>query len=218
MKATKETYDQLYVAYRYLNARLFDGALPPCVLTLQRTSGCSGYFSAETWSSNVGAARSDEIALNPETFTKRSAAEVLSTLVHEMCHLQQHHVGRPGRRGYHNREWARMMDAVGLVPSTTGAEGGKRTGESVRHYIAPGGVFEVACGELLAKGFRLPWSGIPLKKAGIPKTRYTCPCCEVNAWAKPGIALACGSCHVMMPPAETEGPELAAREVRRAAR
>ena len=36
--------------------------------------------------------------------------------------------------GYHNKEWAAMMQAVGLVPSDTAAEGGKMTGQGVSHY------------------------------------------------------------------------------------
>ena len=51
----------------------------------------------------------DEIALNPATFHDRTAEEILSTLVHEMVHLWQHHFGTPSRASYHNREWAAKM-------------------------------------------------------------------------------------------------------------
>jgi len=27
------------------------------------------------------------------------------------------------------------------------------------------------------------------------KTKYTCPFCQQNAWAKPGAALICGNCY-----------------------
>jgi hypothetical protein len=30
------------------------------------------------------------------------------------------------------------------------------------------------------------------------KTRYTCPGCAANAWAKPGTWLACGACNLPM--------------------
>jgi hypothetical protein len=33
-------------------------------------------------------------------------ARSLSTLVHEMAHLQQNHFGKSSRTGYHNKEWA----------------------------------------------------------------------------------------------------------------
>ena len=35
-----------------------------------------------------------------------------------------------------------MMGAIGLIPSDTGAPGGKQTGQKVSHYIAGGGRFE----------------------------------------------------------------------------
>ena len=84
----------------------------------------------------------------------RPVAEVLSTLAHEMAHLWQHHHGKPGRGRYHNREWAERMKAIGLQPSSTGKEGGQETGDSVSHYIVPGGPFDVAAHELLTTRLR----------------------------------------------------------------
>ena len=95
----------------------------------------------------------DEIALNPAHFKSRTTEESLSTLAHEMCHFEQQHFGEPGRTGYHNREWAGMMKAIGLIPSDTGQPGGKETGQKVSHYIEPGGPFDRACAELVKSGF-----------------------------------------------------------------
>lgn len=33
---TQETYDELQRAYEFFNQRLFESALPPCLITLQR--------------------------------------------------------------------------------------------------------------------------------------------------------------------------------------
>ncbi|MBT9598405.1 MAG: SprT-like domain-containing protein [Vitreoscilla sp.] len=98
-----------------------------------------------------------EIALNPATFSDRSDEEILSTLVHEMCHLWQQCHGRPGRRGYHIRDWAAQMLSIGigLYPSDTGRPGGRMVGERVSHYVVAGAPFAVACAELLGKGFAL---------------------------------------------------------------
>ena len=38
-------------------------------------------------------------------------------------------------------EWAAKMKEIGLQPSTTGEPGGKETGQSVTHYIIPGGEY-----------------------------------------------------------------------------
>jgi predicted SprT family Zn-dependent metalloprotease len=97
-----------------------------------------------------GCETTDEIALNPSHFRSRTTAEVLSTLVHEMAHLWQHHHGKPSRASYHNKEWAVKMRALGLIPSDTGQPGGKQTGQKVSHYIEEGGAFDVACTALIS--------------------------------------------------------------------
>lgn len=199
MKPTRDTYTNLDRAYEHFNKALFGGKLPTCVITLHRKKGAKGYFWGDTWNAREGKTIKDEIALNPETFRERSTEEVYSTLVHEMCHLQQHHFGKPSRSGYHNKEWAQMMEAVGLIPTDTGAIGGKKTGQRVTHVIEPGGAFEKSCADLLKKGFEIPWeartgNAAKAKKKAASKTKYTCPDCGSNAWAKPDTSLMCGDC------------------------
>ena len=97
-----------------------------------------------------------------------------------------------------------MMEAVGLVPTDNGEIDGKRTGQRMTHYIALGDRFEKACEKLLANGgFTIPWQAITrdeetARKKAASKTRYSCPGCELNAWAKPGARLACFECEVEM--------------------
>jgi hypothetical protein len=55
--------------------------------------------------------------------------------VHEMVHVWQHAFGKPSAGGYHNKQWAAKMKAVGLQPSSTGYVGGKETGQRVTHYV-----------------------------------------------------------------------------------
>jgi hypothetical protein len=51
-----------------------------------------------------------------------------------------------------------MMEAVGLMPSTTGRPGGKKTGEKMSDYPIPGGRFLKECDSLVSGGrFDLPW-------------------------------------------------------------
>lgn len=204
---TQQAYSELHRAYHFFNTRLFDGQLPPCLITMQRRRRTYGYFSGERWNSQRGTV-TDEIALNPAYFATRSLEQVLSTLVHEMVHLWQHHYGKPSRRAYHNRQWADKMEAVGLVPSDTGQPDGKRTGERVSHFIQEGGPFARACQVLLARGFVISWhdraweaagkgTGKQKGKAG-GRTKYTCPKCGLNAWAKPAVVLVCGTCEVAL--------------------
>ena len=117
-------------------------------------------------------------------------------------------------------EWAERMKAIGLHPSSTGKEGGHETGDSVGHYIVPGGPFEVAAHELLMTGFAITWTEKPPEDAEPPiegaegsdqepkpkpksgkRVKYTCPTCRLNAWAKDRVQLVCGADMTPMEPA-----------------
>jgi len=199
-KPTEQTYTEFQTAYDFFNKALFKNTLPQCLITMQRKNRTYGYFSGNRWASYKGDI-TDEIAMNPAHFKTRSTQEVLSTLAHEMVHLWQHHNGKPGRRGYHNKEWGVKMEAIGLIPSDTGEPGGHKTGEQMTHYIAKDGAFEKANATLQKKNFKISWSdraieGPKKKKPSKQGTRvkYTCPDCELNAWAKPEVLLICGEC------------------------
>ncbi len=113
----------------------------------------------------------DEIAMNPVYFSIRTIKATLSTLVHEMVHQWQFHFGKAGRRGYHNKEWAALMERVGLMPSDTGQPGGRKVGQSMTHYIITGGAFDRACDELLTRNFQLSgWTAF-LRTSRSPERR-----------------------------------------------
>jgi len=203
-------YEAFARAYRHFNKALFQNRLPDCVFVLQRRKSMSGYFIGSVWNQADGDQEMDEIAINPDRLSDRTPKQTLSTLVHEMCHLEQAHFGRPSKHGYHNAEWAKMMLNVGLEPIPIGEEKSpitkkkRRTGYSVTHSIIPDGPFDKAADRLLARGFKIPWTSIPLGRKRHSKTKYTCPECELSAWAKPGISLICGSCKRTMPAQPSE--------------
>lgn len=202
---TAQTYDALDQAFNWFNAALFDSKLEAPVFTLTRKRGAHGYFWAEQWKHREDGDPCHEIALNPDTM-QRSLPEVLSTLVHEMTHLEQQLFGTPGKGGFHNKAWGELMDAVGLIPTSTGQPGGARTGRKVTHMIEEGGPFDLALGDLLATGFNLPWhteARVPgPKKLDLSKTPHTCPECSIKAWAKLGTPIGCHACEVPMDPDE----------------
>ncbi|HFG2817350.1 TPA: SprT-like domain-containing protein [Escherichia coli] len=154
---TPETYDELQRAYDFFNEKLFSNELPPCLITLQREKRTYGYCSFKRFVGRESGYTVDEIAMNPVYFSIRTIKATLSTLVHEMVHQWQFHFGEPGRRGYHNKQWAARMERVGLMPSDTGEPGGRKVGQSMTHYIIAGGPFDMACDELLTGHFRLSW-------------------------------------------------------------
>ena len=202
---TKTTYLNLTQAYDYLNAELFAGKLPSCLVTLQRKANTRGYFAGARFASRDGQRKVDEIALNPSTFKDRDTREILSTLAHEMCHLEQHHFGRPGKGGYHNKEWGGMMHAIGLKPVSVD-QPGKEVGNKVTHTIVDGGPYDRAAIALVIKqrvilDYVEAWTEDGQKKAkakAASKTKYSCPQCGVNCWAKPDSHFVCGDCDEAM--------------------
>jgi len=156
MRPTPETYSEWQMAYDFINKNLFKDELPACLITLQREKNSMGYFSQERFANRSGI-KTDEIALNPSFFAVTGMNDALSTLAHEMCHLWQYHFGKPGRGRYHNREWANKMESIGLMPSSTGAEGGNKTGDQMNDYIIKGGIFEQCIADLTENGFKLQW-------------------------------------------------------------
>ena len=207
---TPETYGTLDDAYRFFNTRLWGGVLPALLITLQRRRGAGGSFAPERFSERPGSTICDvrpvrsvhELTLNPDAFTGRSDRDIVSILVHEMVHTWQQERGRPSRRGYHNRQWAAEMTRIGLHPSSTGEPGGREVGQRMGHYVATDGLFVTLWEQLSSTGFVLRWESAELSAAlkrtrtsqRSSKTRYRCPRCGANAWAKPRASLVCGRC------------------------
>jgi len=201
MGISKDEYGSFEKAYDHFNRELFNGGLPCCLITLNRKANSRGYFHAERFTGRGKETRTDELAMNPDTFTDRTDKEILSTLAHEMAHVWQAHHGKTSRNGYHNAQWADKMETIGLMPSTTGADGGKRTGQRVTHYIIDGGPFDVAADNLLNSGFKLKWQSPVIAGAKKPsKVKFSCPDCGQNAWGKPDLKVICGGCGLWMMP------------------
>jgi hypothetical protein len=196
---TLQEYQGFQRAYDFFNRILFAGSLPQVLVTLQRHANTRGYFAPFRFKGRIDRQTVHELALNPDNFTGRTDEMILSTLVHEMVHVWQQTYGEPSRRGYHNREWAGKMREVGLQPTTTGEPGGMETGQAVTHYILPDGRYAQSFAKLAVTGFQLRWQSLPFGKQGSvnksSKTKFTCPVCGQNAWAKPGARLICGVCY-----------------------
>lgn len=213
-------YGTFQDAYDHFNCALFEGRLPQVLITLQRHANARGYFSRDRFQHRDHIQkRVHEVALNPDCFNGRTDEEILSTLVHEMVHVWQQEHGHPGRGRYHNREWAALMYAIGLMPSVTGEPGGEVTGDRVSHYILENGLFLKVCRTFLNK-YKLVWESATVNdsddregsaggegsggtgREGVTRvarrtqtrTKFTCPNCGLNAWAKPEAVMDCHSC------------------------
>ena len=198
-KLTSKQYIDFQASFDFFNTELFAGTLPQALITLQRHARSRGYFAPESFHERGGKVRVHEIALNPDTFCDETDERILSTLAHEMAHLWQQVHGNAPRRCYHDRQWAGKMKEIGLQPTTTGGPDGKETGQNCTHFIIKDGRYARAYAKLKAKGMKLRWeSPAPMaaeaKAKSESKTKFTCPTCEQNAWAKADAVLICGAC------------------------
>jgi predicted SprT family Zn-dependent metalloprotease len=156
MKPTALVYAELQLAYDTFNQHLFDNSLADCVLTLQRKDRTMGYFSPGRWG-NKAKDQLHEIAINPAFFAVVPLVETMATIVHEMVHLWQQQHGTPPRGRYHDKEWGDKMESIGLMPSSTGQPGGRKTGDKVADYPIEGGRFLAVCSMLITQEFKLSW-------------------------------------------------------------
>jgi hypothetical protein len=152
--ATKE-YRALEILFDKFNRDFFGNMLPDPMFNYVRKPRMLGHYAPDLYSDRSDDTRKSEIALNPNYFPVRTDKQIASTVLHEMVHVEQKESGTAPKRGYHNRAWADRMEALGLMPSNTGAIGGKRTGQQMDHYTIPGGAFERAFDELAATGWKL---------------------------------------------------------------
>lgn len=219
---TGEAYRPLQEAFDYFNDRLFRNEIDQCLLTLQRKNvRVLGYVNEVGFQRAGKSTAVMELAMNPTHLLTRSTIDVLSTLVHEMSHLHQAKHGKPGRKGYHNKEWGALMIKIGLHPSSTGKPGGSQVGQKMSHYIIADGPFHSYATALIQNGFSLLWGDRLLdpddadadpsdqgaKRApqkpqnGSNRYRFTCPKCASKAWGKPSLLVMCGACRLDMKPA-----------------
>lgn len=194
MKPIVENAKSYNLAFDHLNKVVWGGKLKAPMLLLTRDSRIvGGHFAAKKWTDEDGTLI-HEIAVNANCVADQDPMTIFGILAHEMAHLWQQDHGSPTRGGYHNEEWMAEARRIGLT-----IEGG---GQRVSTEIEPGGLVEKAIASMPEEAV-FPWMSAeavngepknddkPKGKSGI-RSRYTCPVCGLNAWAKPGVTIICG--------------------------
>lgn len=210
---TIRLFTALQNAYNYFLSVLFTKPLPPIILVLNRRTKSMGYFLSNAWKGSGKESNTilPELNINPKILLL-PPIEVFQTLVHEMCHHFQHTYKNPGKRGYHNLEFSRIMFGVGLMCSNTGAPGGKITGRHMADYVIPGGKFDQAFDQIPkecllqftateAFDIKAPIEQLPMNNSDAEKKikiKYSCSIHNVNVWGKPGLYILCGYCKKQM--------------------
>jgi len=204
-----------YKAFDYFNKELFGGSLPRPYLVLSRNNNIvGGYFSPNQWADEKGK-KVHEIAINANLMHQEDLEVLFVTLIHEMVHLAQYVEGTAGRKAYHNQDFADKCKVRGLKTININ-EPDKEIGQSVTTELIPKGKAERAIINLPDDAI-FPWlatqvieesgdgdgngnggSGDGQQKKPGRRSKYTCVMCGLNAWAKPGASLKCGTCDKLM--------------------
>jgi len=199
MKIDIQQYSILQEIYDYFNFSFFDNKLPEIVFTIDyRKKQTLGYFHFKKL--KQGDKYISIISLNPDDFD-RDNINIISTIVHEMCHAWRAYVPekKPSSNGYHDRLWSTKMQSIGLIPSSTGEEGGKKTGSKMTHYIEKNGLFEQKTNEFISAHDNIfLFSGIAQLKQKTAENRnkikYKCSCGE-KLYSQPGLEATCKKCN-----------------------
>lgn len=214
-KPTLLQFEAIQNAFDFYNTQLFlpefGTKLSPVFFSLndnyRRTS--KGYYAYDKYTNKSGDVFS-LINITPEHLNQRFE-NVMSTLVHEMAHHFQYTQGKSKGRKllYHNKEFASIMERLGLICSDTGRLGGKKTGKRMTHYILDGGKFELLTAFAPSK-IRIPFKlnqnitiqGLKtLEEERLTeqkrKVKYECISCNSRVWGKPNLQISCVACDTM---------------------
>ena len=208
---TTDFYGAVFQIFTIVNQALWSGRLPENVIFAVNTRrGAVGHYALSRWQ-HAGGDEADEIAFNGAYLRQDNGLQFIQTLVHECCHLWQFNFGKPCKRGYHNKEFAREMRRVRLEPVNVGSGGSADTGFAISDRVIEGGKVDQLYHCLVEAGFEMTWAHALQRTADInpdsetirrrkreSKTRYTCPSCRLNAWARPNALLKCGTCQLTL--------------------
>lgn len=167
--AVMTIYQQLEELFDLLNNSLFieilGNEVPPCIITLQRKNNV---FSSNTINAFVRINKASyihEISLNPQYFGIRPRIELLQALAHQMMHLYQHEHGEITKLGSHDEQYLDFMNAIGLMPSSTGMPDGKTLGgKKMFNYPMLDGAFLKTANHAAQKGLLVDWLEVDLPK------------------------------------------------------
>ena len=184
--------DELFRYYKML----FDVELPDCMITLGTDHEESNFFKPKAWidKSNKLSLISN-IILNPVIIGHKSIDWHIA-IVLGMVHLKQYLYGNPGRRGYHNLEYAKMAEKAGIIMSDTGMPGGMKTGEKLLQYVPADSPLEKAYKNHPDKYIRYVsfYLGEAKSSSNKSQKKYTCPC-GINMWGKRRLRVTCDECN-----------------------
>lgn len=219
-KPNVEQNEGLLNMFNHFNAELFSGKLPVPYLELTRDKRVlTGFFAPDQWENEEGE-KYHVIAINSNMLKNdQDTIELCLTLVHEMVHLEQHVEGTASRRAYHNTAFVKRCKELGLECIDPSTKEPVTCGQSLTDRLILDSPMEAAITDMpddcmlsyvpvqeyepepnvvaLVSTANGNGDAEPKRKPG-SRTRYTCPLCGLNAWAKHNAKLNCGECAARM--------------------
>lgn len=188
MKSTDQL-ENLKDIYGCLNQSLFDGQLSDEIYLAVGHIKTDGIYLYDKWDDEKNPEHYDEILIN-ENLLNQSKEAWLAMLAHQMIHKWQHDFGnQKPRKHYHNKEYVEKAASIGFII---------KCGEPNEQLIDSNGKFMQAIQtvdvSLILKPRNVSSQLSQENKSG-NKSKYTCPSCGFNSWAKPGVTNICCDCN-----------------------
>ena len=205
--------DELQRMFKFLNSTYFNDELERPVITILTdvTSGAYGWISVHKVWSSKDSTWYREINLCAE-YLNRPAELVITTLMHEMCHLFniQNAVQDVSRAGtYHNSHFKEVAEARGLIVEKDLKYGfcvtkpSPEFTELVRENCRTG-CFKLERLKTYRDGTpKVTKTGSDGKEKTVTRTKqssrkYTCPKCGLIVRATKEVNVICGDCNVTL--------------------
>ena len=206
----------LEVAFRVLNKVYFNNELPEAVITIQSSQRAYGHITVgEIWRDEWDSYH--EINISAE-YLNRPIENIISTLLHEMCHLyaMENNIKETSNNGrYHNKRFKEIAEARDLKISHARyigwsvTEPTEKLKSTIKEYHLDSKIEYVRMGGYAGTGGNNDGDGngglsgaggqagrAPKKKSSTRK--YFCPCCKNSVRATKDVNIMCMDCQMQM--------------------
>lgn len=206
---TSRTAGFLEKIFRELNTDYFDDQLDMPIITIQNTPRAYGHVTAYKEWSNKHGEKQHELNIGAGTLN-RPIENVVSTMMHEMCHLwnMQNGIQDTSRGGaYHNKKFKESAEARDLIIDHDPTIGFSITSPSEKliSYIIDKGWEDIAMNRD-GIGFSFGIGGNGGNRGNAPTVtkkptstrKYQCPHCKNSVRATKALNIICGDCMELM--------------------
>lgn len=205
MSNIKITIDELHKAFYKLNETIFFNQLPEPAILIQgkgNKKNILGWCSlTEIWINKDMKEKKYEINIVAESLN-RSKDEIITTLLHEMCHLYNliNDIKDTSRNGtYHNKKFKNAAEDHGLIVSHDKKLGwniselAPQTKQLIKSFNLNDAAFELyKINDINAEGEGT--NGSVTKKKKTSSKKYICPKCGAIIRTSKELNVICGDC------------------------